>query len=113
MNRKIFLVFAIFLLILLGGLAQLFLIGLPVDGNSVVCEVEEWENQVNIYVTTPSSALAFTDAHLHQKGTILSISMRQVLVSPFYSSGSRMIWLEKGTETEIWLGGKCIWTAEP
>lgn len=103
---------AALLLLLLGGL-WIFVIGEPVDGNTISCEVEELENQINIYVSMPNSALAFGETQFRQVDNVLTITMRKVLVSPLYSSGTKMIWLEKGTETEIWLGGKCIWKAEP
>ncbi|EJW91274.1 membrane or secreted protein, partial [gut metagenome] len=32
------------------GAVWLFVIGEPVDGNTVICNVEELENQINIYV---------------------------------------------------------------
>ena len=91
---------------------QIFVVGTPVDGNTLVIDVDEMENQVNILVTTPASAIAFTDASLRQDGNTLSITFRQVLVSPLYSSGQKSIYLEKDGFTEIYLGGKLIWTTE-
>ena len=102
------------LLVLTAAVAALwiFVIGEPVDGNSLVIDVTELENQVNILITTPASAIAFTDNSLPQEGNTLHISFRQVLVSPLHSSGQKSIYLEKGNLTEIYLGGKQIWTAE-
>ena len=112
MKKKLLLA-ALALVLVFGAIGlTLLVIGEPVDGEEIAIEVEDLEGQVNIYISTPASALAFTDAHLRQEGNVLTIHLRQVLVSPLYSSGTKMIWLEKGTETEIWLGGKCIWTAE-
>ena len=91
---------------------QIFVIGSPVDGNSLVIDVTETERQVNILVTTPASAVAFTDSSLRQEGSTLSITFRQVLVSPLYSSGQKSIYLEKDLISEIYLGDKLIWTAE-
>lgn len=98
------------LLLGIGIPVKLFLIGEPADGQTVVCEVTEDDHQINIYVSTPASAVAFKGARLRQEGTTLYITMRKVLVSPLYSSGSHCIYLEKGGFTEIYLGGERIWT---
>ena len=91
---------------------KLFLIGEPVDGNSVLCHVSENDNQVNISIALPESATAFTGASLRQKGSALYITMRKVLVSPLFSSGTHQIWIEKNDLTEIYFGGRKIWSAE-
>lgn len=113
MKKKFFFALLILLLAVLAIGLQLFVIGESVKADEIAIEVEELDRQINIFISTPASAIAFTDAHFRQEDNVLTISLRQVLVSPLYSSGTKIIWLEKGTETEIWLGGKCIWTAEP
>lgn len=108
------LIFALAILLLAAGglVLHLFVIGDPVDGSLVICDVTENGGQLNIHVTTPASAIAFTDnVQLRQSGTTLHITLRKVLVSPLYSSGSRMIWIEKNDLTEVYLGGIQIWTA--
>ena len=111
--KKVILIILI-LMVLAAAIAalQIFVIGQPVDGDSLVIDVAETERHVNILVTTPASAIAFTDTSLRQEGNALSITFRQVLVSPLYSSGQKSIYLEKDGFTEICLGGKLIWTAE-
>ena len=110
--KKVFLCVLLIVLILVFGItAKIFLIGEPVDNSIVVCDVEELDDQINIYVTTPASAIAFTDPQLRQEGTTLYITIRKVLVSSLFSSGTKMIWIEKNDLTEIVLGGEVIWTA--
>ena len=93
------------------GAVWVFVIGEPVDGETVICNVEELENQVNIYVTTPSSGIAFQDeAQLRQEGTQLHITLRKVLVSPWCADGDWSMYVEKAGITQIYLGGKLIWS---
>lgn len=108
--RKVllFLMAAVFI-IFLGIGAKLFLIGEPVDGSTVICDVREDDHQVDIFVTTPASAIGFTDARLRQEGTTLYITFRKVLVSSLYDSGQKSIYIEKCDLTRIVLGGKVIW----
>lgn len=90
-----------------------FIIGEPVNGNNVNCDVKETENQIDICVSTPESGIAFTDdVRMLLEGSVLNITLRRVMVSPLFSSGSRIISIEKAGLTEIYLGGKLIWTAK-
>lgn len=100
------------LLLVAGTLSlHLFVIGDPVDGSLVACDVTEDDNQLNIHVTTLASAIAFTDnVQLRQIGSSLYITLRKVLVSSLHSSGSQMILIEKNDLSEVYLGGKLIWS---
>lgn len=101
------------LLLIIGSIAlHLFVIGEPVDGNTLAIYVQETDHQVNIDVHALDSAMAFSDVRFQHKGTVLYITLRKVLVSPLHDTGSKSIWIEKVDETEIWLGGKLIWSAE-
>lgn len=110
--KKICIILAAVLLLLTSYcVLKLFVIGDPVDGTLLACDVTEDHNQLNIYVTTPASAIAFTDnVRLHQEGTTLHITLHKVLVSRFFSSGSKMLWIEKNDLTEVYLGGQLIWS---
>lgn len=112
MKKWIIVLTAVLLLITLGCGIKLFVIGEPVDGNTLSIDVEETDRQVNIDVHTPDSAMAISDISFRHEGTILYITVRKVLVSPLHDSGSNSIWIEKVDETEIYLGGKLIWTAK-
>ena len=112
MKKYIFGLLAVLLVIALGIGAKLFIIGEPVDGNTIMIEVEDLENQINIHIATPASAIAFSDVNFRHEGTVLHITVREVLVSSLHNSGTKSIYVEKVDETEVWLGGKLIWTSE-
>lgn len=111
MRKLIFSILAVLLLVALAVPVKLFLIGEPVDGSTVVCEVQDEGHQLDIFVTTPASAIAFRDnAWLRQEGTELHITLRKVLVSSLYPSGQWSRHLEKEGLTKVYLGGKLIWS---
>ena len=99
------------LILALFSAAKLFLIGEPVDGNTVVCKVNDHENQVDIYVTSTESSIGFTDFQLYQEDTTLYISLRKVMASPLFDA-EQSIYLEKCDLTKIVLGGKTVWVAD-
>ena len=109
MKKKLCLALLLMLILILAVPVKLFLIGQPVDGRTVNCDIRETENQFDIYITTADSAIGFTDFRLHQEGTTLYIDFRKVLTSPLYD-GDRSIYIEKCDLTEIILGGELIWT---
>ena len=109
MKKKVCLALLLLLILILTVPVKLFLIGQPVDGSTVNCDVRESENQVDVYVTTPESAVGFTEFRLHQEDTTLYIDFLKVLTSPLYD-GDRSIYIEKCDLTEIILGGEVIWT---
>lgn len=111
--RKWLILLCILLVLVPAWLAvQIFLIGEPVDGNTLAVDVEESEHQLTIHFSTPASAIAFSDVRFRHKGTALHITVRQVLVSPLHNSGTHCIYIEKADETEVWLGGRLIWEAK-
>ena len=109
MKKKLLIALSLLLLLSLGIAAKLFLIGSPVEGTGFVWSLREDHNQVDIYVTTPDSAIGFTDFRLHQQGTTLFIDFRRVLTSSLYD-GQQSIYIEKGGFDQIVLGGELIWT---
>ena len=110
MKRTVLSILLVLLILVLGICAKLFLIGQPVDGSTVNCDVREKESQIDIYVTTPDSAIGLTDFRLRQEGLTLYIDFRKVLTSPLYD-GEQSIYIEKYDLTQIILGGKVIWTS--
>lgn len=109
MKKVLLISLSVILLLSLSITSKLFLIGQPVDGSTVNCLVREHDNQVDIYVTTPDSAIGFTDFRLHRQGTTLFIDFRRVLTSSLYD-GQQSICIEKGGFDQIVLGGERIWT---
>ena len=111
--KKLILSVVILILLATGWIAlDLFVIGDPVDVDTLVIDVEDLGSQLNIHIATPDSAMAFSDVRFHHEGTALHITVRKVLVSPLHRSGTRCIYVEKAGETEVWLGGKLIWSAK-
>ena len=111
--KKLVLSIIVLFLLAAGWFAlDLFIIGDPVDGNMLVIDVEDLERQLNIHIATPDSAMAFSDVRFRHEGTALHITVRKVLVSPLHRSGTKCIYVEKMDETEVWLGGKLIWSAK-
>lgn len=111
MKKVILSMLAVLLLSALFFGLKLFIIGEPVDGYTVYCDVSETDNQININIATPASAVAFTDRiRLHQEDTTLYITMYKVMVSRLFDDGTHRVWIEKNDLTDIYLGGKLIWS---
>ena len=111
--KKLILSVIILVLLAAGWFAlDLFVIGDPVDGDTLVIDVEDLGSQLNIHIAAPDSAMAFSDVRFRHEGTALHITVRKVLVSPLHRSGTTCIYVEKMDETEVWLGGKLIWSVK-
>ena len=111
MKKTVLTILGIIMLLLLLAATKVFIIGSPADGSTLACDVAQTEDQINLYVTTPASAIAFSDVRLRQEGTALYITIREVLVSPLFDSGSRHIWIERNDLTKIYLGDRLVWEA--
>lgn len=112
MKKKFWIVGVAALILLLGFAVKLFLIGEPVDGSTLLCKVEELDNQLTIYAYATDSADAFTDVQYRQEGTTLYITFNMVLPSPLHRNGEKCIYLEKCDLSEVYLCGKLIWSAQ-
>ena len=109
MKKVLLISLSVILLLSLSITAKLFLIGQPVDGSTVNCSVRADDHQVDLLVTTPESAIGFTDFQLHQENTTLYIDFRKVLTSPLHD-GEQSLYIEICDLTQIVLGGKVVWT---
>ena len=103
---------AVLLVIALGIGLIFFIIGEPVDGDTLAIQVSEGDGQVAIYIQTTDSAMAISNMQYRYDGTVMYLTVWKVLSSPFNSDGDISLYYEITDETEIWLGGKLIWTAE-
>ena len=112
MKKKLWMIVLTVLVLLLGFAAKSFLIGQPVDGSTLICNVEETDNQLTIYAYATESAAAFTDAQCRQEGTTLYITFNKVLPSPLHTNGETCIYLEKCDLTDVFLCGEHIWSAQ-
>ncbi len=112
MKKVAVILFAALLLLALGCGLKLFVIGEPADGDTLVIEVKEQKGQVTIYIDSPDSAMAISNIRYRYEGTKLYMTVRRVLSSPLHRDGSKCIYYEITDETEIWLGGRLIWSAQ-
>ena len=112
MKKYIIILLAVLFVIALGIGVKLFIIGEPVDGDTLAIHVSEGDGQVAIYIQTTDSAMAISNMNYRYDGTILNLTVYKVLSSPLNRDGEKCLYYEITDETEIWLGGKLIWTAE-
>lgn len=112
MKKVLWILCILFLLLALALSLKLFLIGEPMDGELLAVEVKEQAGQVTIYMDSLDSAVAISDVSYRYDGTILYMTVHKVLSSPIHNEGSKCIYYEIVDETEIWLGGKQIWSAK-
>ena len=94
------------------GCLKLFVIGEPTDGNTLAVQVEEGDGQITIYIKSTDSALAISNIQYRYEGTVMHLTVWKVLSSPPNRDGDKCLYYQITDETEIWAGGKRIWTAE-
>ena len=91
---------------------KLFVIGGPADDDSLAIRVEEGDGQLAIYIQTTDSAMAISNMQYRYGGTVMHLTVWDVLSSPLHNDGDECLYYEITDETEIWLGGKLIWSAQ-
>jgi len=111
-KKTVLFLFAILLLIALVCGLKLFIIGEPTDADTLAIRVEEGDGQLAIYVQSTDSAMAISNMQYHYDGTVMQITVWKVLSSPLNRDGDICLYYEIMDETEIWLGGKRIWSAK-
>ena len=112
MKKVIIAILVLILLTVSFGAWKIFVVGSPVDGNTLSVEVKQHDNQLDIYITSIDSALAISNIEYRYEGTILHLTVYKVLASSLHNSGSKCLYYEITDETEIWLGDQLIWTAK-
>lgn len=92
--------------LLLGLLAKLFVIGTPLQPQSVaVMEAAVEEDVLRLSLMSAWSANAFHGWRVETENGIASIYARDVLVSPLFPSGSGRVEVPLEGVQEVWLGG--------
>ncbi len=106
-NRKIIAAVVCTVLILVAGLlAKLFIIGTPLQPQSVaVMEAVAEEDVLRLSLTSVWSANAFHGWRVETENGIASIYARDVLVSPLFPSGSGHVEVPLEGVQEVWLSG--------
>ena len=100
------------LIIALGIGVKLFIIGEPIDGDALAIRVEESDGQLALHIQTTDSAVSISNMQYRYDGTVMYLTVWKVLSSPLNNDGDISLYYEIVDETEIWLGGKLIWSAE-
>lgn len=110
---KKFIAGIVILLLIIGfGAWKLFVIGKPAPDDSLAVQVEEGDGQVAIYIQCMDSGMAISNLQYQYKGTAMHLTVWTVPCSPIQNDGDTCLYYEITDETEIWVGGKLIWTAE-
>ncbi len=100
---------------LLAALAlKVFVIGTPLQPQSVMVAMAEVHDDGTLYLSLSStgSGNAFHGWKVEVEDGIASIYARSVLVSPLYSSGQKQLYVSLEDVREVWLGGtsgKLLW----
>lgn len=96
----------------LGVLANLFLIGEPVDGEQLICTVSLEGPNLCVQVETAESGMALRGWKQRQEGGSLSLTARKVPVSSFFSEGSHTFVVGTQSIDRVLVGGKVVWEKE-
>ncbi|MEG1657663.1 MAG: hypothetical protein RR288_01265 [Oscillibacter sp.] len=96
--------------IILGVLVNLFVVGEPVDGAQVACEISVNDQNLELKVTAVESAVALRGWKFDKEGSTLHISARKVLVSPFFDNGTFKTSIDLSEIENISFGGQVIWS---
>ena len=114
--RKITLAVACTALILLGGIAlKLFVIGTPLQPQSLAVVLEEVQDEGNtlfLSLSSVGSGNAFHSWKVETVDGVASIYARDVLVSPLYSTSNAQVYVPLEGVREVWLGGisgRLVW----
>lgn len=102
----------VLLVITLGIGVKLFIIGEPIDGDALAIRVEESDGQLALHIQITDSAMAISNMQYRYDGTVMHLTVWKVLSSPLNNDGDISLYYEIVDETEIWLGGKLIWSAQ-
>ena len=108
-SKKIVLAVVCTALVLLGGIAlKLFVIGTPLQAQSVAVvanEVQDGGNMLFLSLTSISSGDAFYGWEQETVDGVTSIYARRVTVSPFCRVGDAQMYVPLNFVQEVWLGG--------
>ncbi|MEG0485134.1 MAG: hypothetical protein RR576_06770 [Oscillospiraceae bacterium] len=96
-------------IIILGVLLNIFIVGEPIDGAQVACEISINNQNLELKVTAIESAVALRGWKFAKEGNALHISARKVMVSPFFDHGTFKTSIDLNEIENIFLGGQLIW----
>ena len=106
--KRMVLAAAVTAILVLGGLGlKVFVIGTPLQPQSVAVVVSEVHPDNTLYLSLMStgSGSAFHGWEMETEDGVTSIYARDVLVSPLYRSGQKELTVPLNFVREVWLGG--------
>ncbi len=97
--------------VVLGALIFLFVIGSPVNENSVYvgAEVRPEQDVLRIQYGMTDSGKCFAFLHTQSEDGIVTLSGRSVLASPWSKSGDGWVDVPLSETREVWAFGRLIW----
>lgn len=105
-RRVLISIAATFTALLAAFLLKVFVIGTPLQAETVACEVTEKNNVLYVSVMSMGSGDAFHGWTVEVENGIACVYARRVLVSRFFRDGSGNVEIPKKGVDEIWVGGK-------
>ena len=99
--------------VLVGGGAELGVIGEPLDPDGVAVSSQESDDVLQVQISSYGSGNAFHSWTVENQDGVVVITARSVLVSPLFRDGTGTVEVPLEGVTEIWLGeageGRMIW----
>ncbi len=102
----------VLLVIVLGFAAKLYVIGEPIDGEQVYCTASVNGQNLKLQIETVESGMALRGWKYKQDGSVLYISGRKVLVSPFFNEGYYEASINIELIERVLFGNKVIWSSK-
>ena len=112
MKKTILILIFLILMIFIICAAKVFLIGEPMDADSLAIQIKEGDGQLSIFILSTDSARAIRDLQYRYEGTVLHITPFGVLSSPIYNDGEKCLYYEIVDETQVWVAGELVWSAQ-
>lgn len=108
--KKLILTLIIVFIIIIGGIfAKLFVIGKPISRSQLYCETNISENTLSLNLTSLDSASALKSSLVEKDGSTLYVTVRKVLVSPLFKDGTLNTEIDISDIDEVILGGETVW----
>lgn len=96
--------------VILGALANFYLIGEPIDGNQVYCTASVSGANLHLQVEAAAPGTALHGLSYRQEGNVLYISARKVPVSPLFRKGPCEISVNTERIEKVLFGNRTIWS---
>ncbi len=104
--------FVLVIVLCIGGCiaTSTFIIGEPVDGKQLYCEITENGDELLINGGVLDSALGLKNVRVDYEGEDAYVSVRKVLVSPLCKDGSFEAKVDIDGIKNVYVGGELVWS---